>query len=204
VSFLSRSDHDPQRPELFSSCGLPTSGSQVVLLDDDDQPVAPGGVGELCVRSRQVMDGYLNQPELTAATLKSGWLHTGDMARADDRGYLYIVDRKKDMIVSGGFNVYPRDVEDVISSHPAVAMVAVIGVPDAKWGEAVMAVVVPKPGADCPAPEALMAFVQQHKGPVLAPKAVRFAAALPLTPLGKVDKKTLRAQFWQGQERQVG
>ena len=97
VSFLSRSDHAAKQPELFSSCGQPTSGSQVRLLDEDDQPVAPGAVGELCVRSRQVMAGYLNQPELTAATLKGGWLHTGDLARADERGYLYIVDRKKDM-----------------------------------------------------------------------------------------------------------
>jgi fatty-acyl-CoA synthase len=203
VSFLKRSDHDAAQPDLFSSCGLPTSGSQVVLLDDDDQPVAPGGVGELCVRSRQVMEGYLNQPELTAATLKNGWLHTGDMARADDRGYLYIVDRKKDMIVSGGFNVYPRDVEDVISSHPAVAMVAVIGVPDAKWGEAVTAMVVCKPGQQVPA-ELLIDMVRDRKGKVYAPKQVQFVTDLPRTAVGKIDKKVLRAPFWAGQARNVG
>ena len=203
VSFLKRSDHDVAQPDLFSSCGLPTSGSQVVLLDDDDQPVAPGGVGELCVRSRQVMEGYLNQPELTAATLKNGWLHTGDMARADDRGYLYIVDRKKDMIVSGGFNVYPRDVEDVISSHPAVAMVAVIGVPDAKWGEAVTAMVVCKPGQQVPA-ELLIDMVRDRKGKVYAPKQVQFVTDLPRTAVGKIDKKVLRAPFWAGQGRNVG
>jgi len=203
VSFLKRSDHDVQQPELFSSCGLPTSGSQVVLLDDDDQPVAPGAVGELCVRSRQVMEGYLNQPELTAATLRSGWLHTGDMARADPRGYLYIVDRKKDMIVSGGFNVYPRDVEDVISSHPAVAMVAVIGVPDAKWGEAVTAMVVCKPGQQVPG-ELLIDMVRDRKGRVCAPKQVQFVPDLPRTAVGKIDKKALRAPFWAGQGRNVG
>ena len=203
VSFLSRSDHDPHQPALFSSCGRPTSGSQVVLLDDDDQPVAPGGVGELCVRSRQVMEGYLNQPELTAATLKNGWLHTGDMASADERGYLYIVDRKKDMIVSGGFNVYPRDVEDVISNHPAVAMVAVIGVPDAKWGEAVTAMVVCKPGQQVPA-DLLIGMVRDKKGKVYAPKQVQFVADLPRTAVGKIDKKQLRAPFWAAQGRSVG
>jgi fatty-acyl-CoA synthase len=203
VSFLKRGDHDAKQPELFSSCGQPTSGSQVALLDDEDQPVEPGSVGELCVRSRQVMDGYLNQPELTAATLRRGWLHTGDMARADERGYLYIVDRKKDMIVSGGFNVYPRDVEDVISSHPAVAMVAVIGVPDAKWGEAVTAMVQLKPGATVDA-ATLVEMVRQRKGKVQAPKQVEFIAEMPRTAVGKIDKKVLRAPFWAGQARQVG
>jgi len=203
ISFLRREDHDARQPELFSSCGQPTVGSHVVLLDEDDQPVAPGAVGELCVRSRQVMDGYLNQPELTAATLKNGWLHTGDMARADDRGYLYIVDRKKDMIVSGGFNVYPRDVEDAISSHPAVAMVAVIGTPDPKWGEAVTAMVQLKPGQQVDA-ETLVELVRQKKGSVQAPKRIEFITEMPRTAVGKIDKKVLRQPFWAGQSRQVG
>ena len=203
ISFLNRADHDPRTPERFASCGLPTTGSTVALLDDDDQPVPPGGVGELCVRSAQVMQGYWHQPELTATTLRHGWLHTGDMARADDQGYLYIVDRKKDMIVSGGFNVYPRDVEDAISSHPAVAMVAVIGVPDAKWGEAVTAMVQLKLGHQV-APEVLTELVRQKKGPVQAPKQVHFVDALPRTAVGKIDKKVLRAPFWAGQGRQVG
>jgi len=203
ISFLTRADHDPRMPERFASCGQPTTGSTVALLDDDDQPVAPGAVGELCVRSAQVMQGYWNQPELTASTLRNGWLHTGDLARADDQGYLYIVDRKKDMIVSGGFNVYPRDVEDAISSHPAVAMVAVIGVPDARWGEAVTAMVQLKAGQQV-APEALVELVRQKKGPVQAPKQVHFVDALPRTAVGKIDKKVLRAPFWAGQGRQVG
>lgn len=203
VSFLRRDDHDARRPELFSSCGQPTVGSHVVLLDEDDQPVKPGEVGELCVRSRQVMDGYLNQPELTASTLKNGWLHTSDMARADEQGYLYIVDRKKDMIVSGGFNVYPRDVEDAISSHPAVAMVAVIGTPDPKWGEAVTAMVQLKPGQQVDA-ETLIALVRQKKGSVQAPKRVEFITDMPRTAVGKIDKKVLRQPFWAGQARQVG
>jgi fatty-acyl-CoA synthase len=203
VSYLTRSDHDVRRPELFSSCGMPTAGSQVVLLDADEQPVAPGEVGELCVRSRQVMDGYLNQPELSAATLKGGWLHTGDLARADERGYLYIVDRKKDMIVSGGFNVYPRDVEDAISAHPAVAMVAVIGIPDAKWGEAVTAMVLLKPGQQVDA-AVLVDLVRQKKGSVVAPKHIEFISEMPRTAVGKIDKKVLRQPFWAGQARQVG
>jgi fatty-acyl-CoA synthase len=207
LSFLRREDHDPAQPALFASCGAPTSGSTVALLDDDDQPVAPGEVGELCARGPQVMLGYLNQPELSAATLRNGWLHTGDLARADARGFLYIVDRKKDMIVSGGFNVYPRDVEDVISSHPAVAMCAVIGVPDAKWGEAVTAVVQLRPGVQAdPATlgEALTALVRQKKGSVMAPKHIQFTDEMPRTAVGKIDKKQLRAPHWAHQARQVG
>ena len=119
----------------------------VRLLDDDGNEVAQGQPGEICARGPYVMDGYLKMPEQTAETLKHGWLHTGDMAVADERGYLYIVDRKKDMIVTGGFNVYPRGVEDVLTSHAAVAQAAVIGVPDPKWGEAVMALVEPLEGA---------------------------------------------------------
>jgi len=207
LTFLKRDDHDATRPELFSSCGAPTSATTLALLDDDDQPVAPGAVGELCVRGPQVMAGYLNQPDMTAATLRNGWLHTSDMARCDERGYYYIVDRKKDMIVSGGFNVYPRDVEDVISGHPAVAMVAVIGVPDAKWGEAVTAVVQLRPGVavDRAALGAeLSALVRQKKGSVQAPKHVEFTDDMPRTAVGKIDKKVLRAPFWAGQARQVG
>jgi fatty-acyl-CoA synthase len=153
------------------------------------------------------MQGYLNMPEASAETLRNGWLHTGDVARADERGFLYIVDRKKDMIVSGGFNVYPRDVEDVISAHPAVAMVAVIGVPDDKWGESVTAVVQCRPGvseADRAAlGEELKTRVRQAKGVVYAPKAIEFAQELPRTAVGKIDKKALRAPYWKDQGRQV-
>ena len=203
ITYLQRADHDPQRPELFASCGVATSISSIALLGDDDQPVALGEVGELCMQGPQVMQGYLNQPEMTADTLRGGWLHTGDMARADERGYHFIVDRKKDMIVSGGFNVYPRDVEDVISSHPAVAMVAVIGVPDAKWGEAVTAMVQLRPGATVDA-AVLADLVRQKKGAVQTPKHVQFISEMPRTAVGKIDKKALRQPFWDGQARQVG
>jgi fatty-acyl-CoA synthase len=203
VSVLRKEDHDARRPELFGSCGFPLASCSVSLRDEDDQEVAPGEAGEICVRSTHTMEKYWKRPEQTAETFKGGWLHTGDVARADERGYLYIVDRKKDMIVSGGFNIFPREVEDVISSHPDVAMVAVIGVPHEKWGEAVTALVVAKQGTN-PAPEALMQLVKDRKGGPHAPKQVELVDALPLTAVGKVDKKVLRAKYWAGQARMVG
>ena len=147
VSVLRKADHDPRTPELFLSCGFPIAACEVRILDDNDQEVAMGDAGEICVRATHVMAEYWKRPEQTAETLKSGWLHTGDIARKDERGYMFILDRKKDMIVSGGFNIFPREVEDVLSQHADVAMVAVVGVPDDKWGEAVTAVVVPREGA---------------------------------------------------------
>jgi acyl-CoA synthetase (AMP-forming)/AMP-acid ligase II len=202
VTALRMSDHDPARPERLASCGSPLAGLQVRLLDDDGAEVAVGEVGEICVRGRLVMDGYWRRPEDTAEAFRHGWLHTGDMARRDAEGFLYIVDRAKDMVISGGFNVYPREVEDVLTEHPAVAMAAVIGVPDDKWGEAVKAVVVLKLGAQADADE-LIALVRQRKGPVQAPKSVDFADALPVTPLGKPDKKAIRARYWGDAARQV-
>ncbi|MDR6861146.1 AMP-binding protein [Variovorax guangxiensis] len=206
ITFLRREDHDPRRAHLFASCGNATPGATVAVLDDEDRPVPVGEVGELCVRGPQVMQGYHNQPELTDAALRNGWLHTGDMARADDQGYYFIVDRKKDMIVSGGFNVYPRDVEDVISSHPAVAMVAVIGVPDAKWGEAVTAVVQCRTGVasdSATLARELTSMVREKKGSVLTPKHFEFVQEMPRTAVGKIDKKVLRQAYWADQDRQV-
>ncbi len=203
VSVLRREDHDAKRPELFGSCGFPLSSCAVSLRDEDNEEVKPGEAGEICLRSAHAMERYWKRPEQTEETFKGGWLHTGDIARADERGYLYIVDRKKDMIVSGGFNIFPREVEDVISSHPDVAMVAVIGVPHEKWGEAVAALVVARQGAR-PEAETLMRLVKDRKGGAHAPKQVEFVDALPLTAVGKVDKKVLRAKYWAGQARMVG
>ncbi len=154
------------------------------------------------MRGPLVMKEYWRKPQETAEALRGGWLHTGDIARADKDGFLYIVDRKKDMIVTGGFNVFPREIEDVISGHPAVASVAVVGVPDEKWGEAVKACVVLRDGQTVEAAE-LVERVRSAKGSVHAPKSVDFVGALPLTPLGKLDKKALRAQFWEGAARSV-
>jgi fatty-acyl-CoA synthase len=203
ISVLRKADHDPKTPELFLSCGFPTAACDVKILDDDDREVATGEAGEICVRASHVMAEYWKRPEQTADTLKNGWLHTGDVARADERGYLYILDRKKDMIVSGGFNIFPREVEDVLSQHPDVAMVAVVGVPDDKWGEAVTAVVVARQGAQ-PNAEELIALVKARKGSAHAPKHIKFATELPMTGVGKVDKKVLKAGFWAGRDRMVG
>ena len=203
VTVLRRVDHDPERfPQRLASCGRPIYNSQVKLLDDDGNEVPTGEVGEICVRGPLVMKGYWNKPEETAKAMRHGWLYTGDLARADEDGFLYIVDRSKDMIISGGFNVYPKEVEDVLTTHPAVAAAAVIGVPDGKWGEAVKAVVVLRAGASVRAEE-LIALVRDAKGAVQAPKTVDFADGLPVTGLGKPDKKALRAKYWGGQGRSV-
>ncbi|RZL94018.1 MAG: acyl-CoA synthetase [Variovorax sp.] len=194
ISYLRRDEHDLARPQLLGSCGRSLPGNQVRLLDADHREVPAGEIGELCVRGPLLMSGYLNRPEETAKAFAGGWLHTGDMARRDVDGFLYLVDRAKDMIITGGFNVYSSEVENCLAQHPAVALSAVIGVPHEKWGEAVMAVVVVKDGAQVDADE-LIAFVTARKGVVQAPKVVEFVAALPLTALDKVDKKTLRARY---------
>ena len=203
VSVLRKADHDPRTPELFLSCGFPIAACEVKILDDDDLEVATGEPGEICVRAPHVMAGYWKRPEQTAETLKNGWLHTGDIARSDERGYMFILDRKKDMIVSGGFNIFPREVEDVLSQHADVAMCAVVGVPDDKWGEAVTAIVVAREGAR-PNAEELINLVKARKGSAHAPKHIKFVTELPMTGVGKVDKKVLKAGFWAGRERMVG
>ncbi|MCD2116129.1 MULTISPECIES: AMP-binding protein [Rhodococcus] len=194
ISVLRKEEHLPDDPSRLASCGRPVPWLDVRLLDDDLNEVPQGELGEICVRGPLVMKGYLNKPEETAEALRGGWLHTGDVARADKNGFMTIVDRKKDMIVTGGFNVFPREIEDVISSHPAVASVAVVGVPDTKWGEAVKACVVLRDGQSVPVEE-LIEKVRAAKGSVHAPKSVDFLDALPLTPLGKLDKKALRASY---------
>ena len=203
ISLLGRADHDARRPELFASCGFPLASCAVALLDENNEPVRQGEAGEICVRAAQAMDGYWKRPEQTAETFAGGWLHTGDIAKADERGYLYIVDRKKDMIVSGGFNIFPREVEDVLTQHADVAMCAVVGIPDDKWGEAVTAVVVAREGA-MPNADELINMVKARKGSAHAPKQIQFVKELPMTGVGKVDKKVLRARFWEGRERMVG
>ncbi|MGY3606441.1 MULTISPECIES: AMP-binding protein [unclassified Bradyrhizobium] len=203
VSVLRKADHDPKTPEFLLSCGFPIAVCDVKILDDNDEEVRAGEAGEICVRAPHVMAEYWKRPDTTAETLKNGWLHTGDIARADERGYMYILDRKKDMIISGGFNIFPREVEDVLSQHADVAMVAVVGVPDDKWGEAVTAVIVARDGARPDADE-LINLVKAKKGSAHAPKQIRFVEALPMTGVGKVDKKVLKASFWAGRERMVG
>ena len=200
---LWRDQHDVSDLHRLTSCGTAMPFNRVAVLDEDGGPVADGEPGELCIQGPTVMAGYWRQPELTQQALKGGRLHTGDIGVRDSDGFFYIVDRKKDMIVSGGFNVFPREVEDVIASHPAVSSVAVIGVPDEKWGEAVKALVVLRPGAACEGAE-LIELVRGRKGPVYAPKTVDFIDSLPMTAVGKADKKVLRARYWEREGRQVG
>jgi fatty-acyl-CoA synthase len=202
LSHLKKAEHDLEKPERLASCGRPTPWVRLALLDDDCNEVPTGEAGEICVRGPLVMAGYRGLPEQTEEAFAGGWMHTGDVGRFDDDGFLYIVDRKKDMIISGGFNVFPREVEDVIATHPGVAQVAVIGVPDETWGEAVKAVVVPRPGESIDADE-LVALVKKAKGSVQAPKSVDIVEAIPVSALGKPDKKALREQYWGGRGRGV-
>ncbi len=202
LSHLKKADHDLGKPERLSSCGRPTPWVRLALLDDDCNEVPTGEAGEICVRGPLVMAGYHGLPEQTAEAFEGGWMHTGDVGRIDEDGFLYIVDRKKDMIITGGFNVFPREIEDVIAEHPTVAQVAVVGVPDETWGEAVKAVVVPRPGQTID-PDALIALVKQAKGSVHAPKSIDIVDAIPLSALGKPDKKALREQFWGDRSRGV-
>lgn len=191
ISTLRKADHDPGRPERLDSAGLPCASVQVRLLDAELAEVPDGTPGEICVRGPLVMDGYWQRDEATAEAQIGGWHHTGDVAVRSPDGYLKIVDRTSDLIITGGFNVYPREVEDALASHPAVSAAAVVGLPDPKWGEAVGAFVVLRSGAKA-IDEDLKSHVRELRGPVAAPKVVTFVDALPLTPLGKVDRKQLR------------
>ena len=194
VTTMRRDEHDPNDLNRLASCGRPVPWVRVALLDENCEPVPEGSPGEICVQGPLIMSGYLNKPEQTAEAFAGGWLHTGDVAVRDPDGFLRIVDRKKDMIISGGFNVVPREVEDVLTSHPDVAAAAVIGVPDERWGEAVKAIVVLRTGAQVSDAE-LMALVREKKGAVQAPKTVVFVDQIPVSGLGKPDKKVLRAQY---------
>jgi fatty-acyl-CoA synthase len=200
VSTLQPDDHNLDDPDRLSSCGRPAPGMQVKVLDEKDEELPPGDVGELCIRGPLVMQGYWKKPERTAETLRNGWLRTGDLALRDEAGFLRLVGRSKDMIITGGFNVYPAEVETAILTHPDVDACAVVGLPDDRWGEAVTAFVVPKPAKDVD-PDVLMALVKKLKGSVMAPKTVHLVDALPATGLGKIDKKALRA--WPACEGEV-
>lgn len=202
VTTLRKADHDPDNLRRLGSCGRPTPLVQVKLLDSELREVGVGEPGEICVRGPLVMNGYWKRPDATEDAFRGGWLHTGDVAVRDEEGYLYIVDRTKDMIISGGFNIYPREVEDALMAHGAVASACVIGVPDDKWGEAVKAFVVLKAGANVDA-ATLQAHVKERRGAPWSPKSIDFVAHIPVTGLGKLDRKALRAPYWEGRARGV-
>jgi fatty-acyl-CoA synthase len=203
VTRLRKEDHslDPKQIHKLRSCGQSVLMSQVRIVNENDEEVGRGVEGEIVTRTAYNMVGYYNQPEKTRETLRGGWLHTGDIGMMDEDGYVYLLDRKKDIIISGGMNVYTTEVENAIQTHPDVAQVAVIGIPHSDWGEAVIAFVVPSPGRELTAAE-ILEHCQQLSS-YKRPKDVKIVSALPLTPYGKIDKKALRKPFWEGHDRQV-
>lgn len=213
ITYFSKYDHvddarDSAAPPRLTSCGRPSPFLQTRLVTDEGTDAQLGEPGEIWVSGPLVTSGYWNKPDETASALDGGWLRTGDVAKADAHGLWYIVDRVKDMIVTGGFNVFPREIEDVIGEHPAVSQVAVIGTPDDKWGETVTAVVVVRDdveghGAGDELTGEIQALVKERKGSVHVPKVVHYADSIPVSLLGKPDKKVLRQQFWAGSTRGV-
>jgi long-chain acyl-CoA synthetase len=179
------------------SVGLPIPGYQVSIRDDNDADVAAGADGEICVHADGVMAGYWNSPAETETTLHGGWLHTGDIGRFDADGYLYVVDRKKDLIIRGGFNVFPRDVEDILLEHPAVAMAGVVGRPDERLGEEIVAFVSLRPGAAA-TPAEITEFARSRLAANKYPREVNIVDAVPLTSVGKLDRKALRRRAADG------
>jgi fatty-acyl-CoA synthase len=204
--YLTAADHRRAlagRPDLLLAAGRPGPGSWLKIVDEHDEEVVRGTLGEICGRGGQVMARYWNLPEATAEALRGGWMHTGDAGSVDEEGYLFIKDRIKDMIVTGGENVYPREVEEVLFEHPAVADAAVIGVPSERWGETVHGVVVLRAGQDATEAEIVEFCVGRLAG-FKRPRTVAFAVELPRNPSGKVLKQELRAAAWAGHARTVG
>ncbi len=192
AALISSSPVGRERP---GSVGLPVPGTELEIRDDEGRALPPGEIGEICVRSPGVMRGYWRAPEATARAIRDGWLHTGDVGYQDARGYLFVVDRKKDLIIRGGFNVYPRDVEDALTGHPEVEMAGVVGGPSERHGEEVVAFVSLAAGSAL-TPAQLVAWAKERLGAYKYPREVRVVEAVPLTAVGKVDRKTLRARLW--------
>jgi len=184
------------------SCGRPSPFTRVALLDEEGNPVPPGEVGEICVQGGLVMKGYYKDAQASAHAARHGWHHTGDLATQDEEGYLYLCDRKNEVIITGGFNVYPLEVEQVLLGHDAVQDCAVVGAPDDKWGEAVKAVVELKAGRTASADE-LIELCRRRIGHIKAPKSLEFVDELPRSPAGKVLRREVRNRYWSGRERRI-
>jgi long-chain acyl-CoA synthetase len=202
ITLLPPEDHDPSDAKKLLSCGFAQAGVELRIVDDAGEALPVGQVGEIAVRSPQIMRGYWRLPEATDRAIHDDWFFTGDAGYLDENGYLFIYDRVKDMIVSGGENIYPAEVESALFGHPDVADVAVIGVPDERWGEAVKAVVVKKPGAGVTAGE-LITWARERIAGYKLPKSVDFIEALPRNPTGKILKRELRLPYWGDKRRQV-
>ncbi len=189
-------------PKLLKSAGRAALGTEVKIVDEQDREVDRGTIGEVIVRGPQVMMGYWNLPEATEKSLKDGWMHTGDAAYMDDEGFIYIQDRIKDMIVSGGENIYPAEIENALFEHDAVADAAVIGIPSEQWGESVLAFLVLKDGQTV-TPEEMIEFCRPRLAGYKIPRRIEFLDAIPRNASGKILKKDLREPYWQGVERRV-
>ncbi len=205
ASYMSKDQHiiDTEKDEKrLSSAGQVNSNIELVICDDEGKRVPRGETGEIWLRSRSTIRGYFDNPEQTAAEFQDGFWKSGDMGQMDEDGFVYIVDRKKDMIISGGFNVYAVEVEAALGSHPAVQMSAVVGIPHPDWGEAVHAEVILRPGCSASEKE-LIAYVKQNIGKHKAPKSISLVEDLPVSAVGKVVRRQVKAKYWQGQERAV-
>ena len=206
ISYLPHRDHvfegSAKKEKRLASAGIPRTDVEVKIFDQEDNELPPGKIGNIVTRSDLVMKGYWRNPEATEATIRGGWLDTGDMGYLDENGFLFIMDRSKDMIISGGENIYPREIEEVLIQHPAVREVSVIGVPDARWGEAIKAVVALVPDHRA-AEQELIAFCKENIASYKKPKSVDFIEELPKNNYGKILKRELRAGYWEGQDRKV-
>jgi acyl-CoA synthetase (AMP-forming)/AMP-acid ligase II len=204
ISGLTWREHHLEGPKAkyLASAGKPFPSSRVKIVDDSDRTLSPGEHGEICAKGKYLMMGYWKNPKLTAEVLKGGWYHTGDMGYLDEEGYIFLTDRKADMIITGGENVYPKEVEEVVYRHPAVRECTVVSAPDAKWGEVVQAVVVLHPGKQVTSEEIIEHCKKELAG-YKCPKAVAFWNSIPKTIIGKIIKKDIKAKFWEGKERKI-
>jgi long-chain acyl-CoA synthetase len=205
ISSLPQKEHQcafgtPEEQKLLVSCGRPVLGVHTRIVDEKGNDVAPGEVGEIIVQSKEMMKEYWHKPKETSETLIDGWLHTRDLAYYNEQGYMFIADRKQDMIITGGEHVFPREVEEVLYQHPAIQEAAVIGVPDTYWVERVHAVIALKKGAKC-TPEEIIEFCKARMSRFKAPKSVEFIDALPKNATGKILKTDLRKKFKEDQEK---
>jgi long-chain acyl-CoA synthetase len=206
MTLLKKEDHildgSEKKLKRLSSIGREVMVARVRIMDDDGKLLPPGEIGEIVIQSEQVMECYWNKPEASAETLKGGWLHTRDVGYMDEDGYIFLVDRKGDMIVSGGFNIYPREVEDVLYGHPAVLEAAVFGIPDEKWGESVKAVVSLRKGMSA-TEEEIIEHCKKHLASYKKPKSVDFIKELPKSPFGKIWRRKLKEPYWAGKGRMI-
>jgi len=205
ATVLREKDHhlEGEKSKLLLSTGKAVKCTRVKVVGEKDQTLPPGEIGEIALQGKHVMMGYWKKPELTAEVMRNGWYHSGDMGYLDENDYLFLVDRKADMIVTGGENVYPKETEDALYEHPAVMECAVVSAPDEKWGERVQAAVVLKPDAAVTEAE-LMDHCKKRLAGYKCPKAIEFWEAIPKTPIGKIIRKDVKKKYWEGQERTIG